>query len=173
LSRVTSIISKLYLSNTKTLFVLKDDFSSFLEKYHFLIVSDSIDSRTLLQASQYYPVEIIKDFLFMGDQNSVLLINDLKIDYILNLTSTVINEDEIEKDTKVLQVEFDDTEDEKLPVKECVGFIEKASAEKKRCLVYCFNGCTRSPSIVCAYVMKRNKKVDKPSLSVSTGNYLD
>lgn len=65
--------------------------------------------------------------------------------------------DELGLEGRHLFVDAKDSKDVKIQpfFKEVYDFIEKAIANKENVLVHCKGGMSRSPSILCSYIMKK------------------
>jgi protein-tyrosine phosphatase/rhodanese-related sulfurtransferase len=170
LNQLSSFLEK--EGKVKKVYLVKD-YSSFEEKYPFMLTSNTFQSDQTL-----YPTEIIPNFLYLGSYDTAKnkrQLKNLKVTHILNMASEL--EYEFEKgdfeyfkcDGNYLlnQSKADDVDGFDLEqfFEESLNFIHSSSKkENARIFVHCNMGISRSTSIVIAYLLKYKKMKIKDSL---------
>lgn len=107
-----------------------------------------------------YPSEILPSFAYLGcwehaEDNSVL--EDLKIKAVLTIHNNPENL-KLPADTTHLRLTLADVDSENIAqyFEESFQFFEKCREEKRRVLVHCGAGVSRSATLLIAYVMRRH-----------------
>ncbi|KAJ3442134.1 dual-specificity protein phosphatase sdp1-related [Anaeramoeba flamelloides] len=163
LSDNNSVVIKVYSQLVKLNFpyvaFLRTPIAAFFKEFPFLQ-----NSNTISQVIPYwqYPSIIIENFLFLGGyqaQKTNIIVHSFDIQYILSVCERddPDNTDELKNNGVVIK---------KFPIldiasfdilnyfEEICSFITKAKEKKKRILVHCQAGLSRSPTCVIAWLMK-------------------
>lgn len=106
-----------------------------------------------------YNVHLIEDHLYLGDYSAASSLDFLKtykICYVINVTKCLPQHKDLFED--YLQIPLLDHEEENISkyFETCSRFIKTAIKEGKNVYVHCQAGISRSPTIICAYLMKKH-----------------
>ena len=95
-------------------------------------------------------------------------LHEAKITHILSLTDEVYGNNDNHFTTMHVNVADDATEDIQSFFASCFKFIESAILENDsgRCLIHCYQGISRSVTIVCAYLMRYHGMSAESSLAL-------
>jgi len=138
------------IRHSKSISNLVGGFNDFVRRYPFVIGASPIP---------WYPTIVVDSLLYLGSEADARLLKHLEhleVSHILNVSSVKCfypNRFEYlkldlpdEKDTKISKY-FDKTYE----------YIEKVARAKKRVMVHCYQGVSRSATIVIAYLMRKKK----------------
>lgn len=109
----------------------------------------------------------IRPFLFLGSQehaSKLKTLRDFKIDAILNVTREVVNFFPTEFEYHNCPVTDETSTDIFTIFESCFSFIEKIRRSKRRVLVHCYAGVSRSTTICVAYLMRMERMAYKEAI---------
>lgn len=142
------------ITDIKTFYILSVSFDKFQSRFPFYcnnLNNDQLSDKI----NEQYPNIIIPNRLYLGDatqsQNKIV-INDLNITHILNVTKDWNNKFENDTNIKYLRIAINDNETDDIfqHFENAIDFIESSNI----CFVHCQAGVSRSVSIIIAYIMK-------------------
>jgi len=129
-----------------------------------------------LRDSKNPPSEILKDFLFLGNEHNASSLEQLQasnIKCILNLTEEIPNFFENSSTIRINYMKMNLPDDERtyLPdhLQKMFDFIDIAKSQNSAILVHCRLGVSRSASVVLAYLLKH----EYPNLMITMKNIRD
>ncbi|XP_002989990.2 protein-tyrosine-phosphatase IBR5 [Selaginella moellendorffii] len=92
----------------------------------------------------------ILPFLFLGSYDNASRAELLKAQGITHILNTVARCQNLYKNSFTYHC----IQEERLPLEECLDFIEKSRQNNAKVLVHCMSGQSRSPAVVIAYLMR-------------------
>ncbi|KNA13545.1 hypothetical protein SOVF_115750 [Spinacia oleracea] len=98
-----------------------------------------------------FPSEILPDFLYLGSYDNASRSELLKSQGISRILNTVPSCQNLYKNSFLYHSLQDD---KSLQFDDAIQFLEQCEREKKRVLIHCMTGKSRSPAVVIAYLMK-------------------
>jgi len=122
-----------------------------------LLQRPGISNPSLLRSA---PPDQVLDYLYCGsiyNASNKKQIQELQIDYVLNLRNKPIRYPNPPSDFKVLHCPLDDygTTDLIPYWSTCFDFISEAKSKKKKVRVHCDGGISRAPTIIAGYLVSR------------------
>jgi len=133
---------------------------AFVEQYPFLCTGSSLPEVPSRHTMEYYPSEVLPDFLFLGDQHNSSnrrQFEQLGIRRVVNCAKEMSNP--FEDMCQYVRLNLDDTLSQPLrPVLEqACDFLAEAERQNEKTLVHCAFGQSRSASTVLAYLIKSRR----------------
>eukprot|EP00467_Chlorarachnion_reptans_P002601 CAMPEP_0114514542 /NCGR_PEP_ID=MMETSP0109-20121206/16210_1 /TAXON_ID=29199 /ORGANISM="Chlorarachnion reptans, Strain CCCM449" /LENGTH=305 /DNA_ID=CAMNT_0001694591 /DNA_START=1054 /DNA_END=1971 /DNA_ORIENTATION=- len=136
------------IRNSRSLKVLTGGFQGFVAQYPFALTSPNL--------IPWYPTIVLDQFLYLGCEADARLLQHLEhleVTHILNVSGEVKNL--YPNRFEYLQINIPDLKSSQIQkhFEQAIEFINMVKEKKSRVLVHCYQGVSRSASIVIAYLM--------------------